>query len=104
MSDIETNRDFNGNIFSSYLSEADLQLVVGADDLQAINREIDYFQANTRKTKITVTSPGPRFTGAIRFGARRARRLGMTASIEDDSPGMSPRLVVEKPQEYLLPK
>ena len=60
-------RDFNGNIFSSSYYEADLQLVVGADDLQSIIREIDFFQANSTILKMTVTSPAG-FTGAIRFG------------------------------------
>ena len=50
-------------------SEADLQLVVGADDLKSIERDIHLFQQNDRKFHMIVTSPSPKLTGAIRFGA-----------------------------------
>ena len=66
MSDIE--RDYNGNIFSASYSQSYLQLVVGADHLKVIKKEIELFQADSTRSKLTVTSPGPRFTGAIRFG------------------------------------
>ena len=45
-----------------------IKLVVGADQLKVIEREIELFQDNSQRSKLTVTSPGPRFTGAIRFG------------------------------------
>ena len=66
MSDIE--RDYNGNIFTALNSQAYLQLVVGSDHLKVIKKEIELFQADSKRSKLTVTSPGQRFTGAIRFG------------------------------------
>ena len=66
MSDIE--RDYNGNIFSTSYSRDCVQLVAGADHLKVIKEEIELFQIDSTRSKLTVTSPGPRFTGAIRFG------------------------------------
>ena len=40
-----------------------------ADDLQSIKRDIDIFKENPQTFKLTVTSPGKRLSGAIRFGA-----------------------------------
>ena len=50
-------------------SETDLQLVVGADDLKSIERDILLFEQNSKKFQMIVTSPAPKMTGAIRFGA-----------------------------------
>lgn len=75
-------------------SETDLQLVVGADDLKSIERDIDLFLRNEDSVQMIVTSPGPRLTGAIRFGAVVARERGMSASISIDE--ALPRLVVDK--------
>ena len=69
MADIESNRDFNEDRLRLSFSEADLQLVVGADDLKSIERDIHLFQQNSQKFQMIVTSPGPRLTGALRFGA-----------------------------------
>lgn len=54
-------------------SETDLQLVVGADDLKSIERDIDLFLRNEDSVQMIVTSPGPRLTGAIRFGAGKKK-------------------------------
>lgn len=48
--------------------DTDLQLVVGADDLKSIERDIDDFFANEKMAQMIVTSPGRLLTGAIRFG------------------------------------
>ena len=45
-----------------------IKLIVGADQLKVIEREIESFQVDSKRSKLTLTSPGPRFTGAIRFG------------------------------------
>ena len=50
-------------------SETDLQLLVGADDLKSIDRDIDRFMLNEKSFQMIVTSPGRKMTGAIRFGA-----------------------------------
>ena len=65
MGEIETNED---RVWPSF-SETDLQLVVGADDLKSIERDILLFSQNSQKFQMIVTSPGPKLTGAIRFGA-----------------------------------
>ena len=72
MSEIEHGQD--ATIWPSF-SETDLQLVVGADDLKSIERDILLFEQNSKKFQMIVTSPGPKLTGAIRFGA------GETSSI-----------------------
>ena len=84
MADIESNRDFNEDRLRLSFSEADLQLVVGADDLKSIERDIHLFQQNSQKFQMIVTSPGPRLTGALRFGAGTC-----TAKIKDDITIMS---------------
>ena len=58
-----------GERLSYSVSETDLQLVVGADDLKSIERDIDLFIRNENSVQMIVTSPGPKLTGAIRFGA-----------------------------------
>ena len=55
-------------------SETDLQLVVGADDLKSIERDIDLFIRNENSIQMIVTSPGRKLTGAIRFGAGKINR------------------------------
>ena len=65
MGEIETTED---RVWPSF-SETDLQLVVGADDLKSIERDILLFSQNSQKFQMIVTSPGPKLTGAIRFGA-----------------------------------
>ena len=84
MADIESNRDFNEDRLRLSFSEADLQLVVGADDLKSIERDIHLFQQNSQKFQMIVTSPGPRLTGALRFGAGTC-----TGKIKDDITIMS---------------
>ena len=59
---------------SCSFSENDLQLVVGADDLKSIERDIDSFIRNENSFQMIVTSPGPKYTGAIRFGAGRLKK------------------------------
>ena len=55
----------------------DLQLVVGADDLKSIERDIDDFFANKKMAQMIVTSPGRLLTGAIRFGLGKTCDLFM---------------------------
>ncbi|CAG5105589.1 Oidioi.mRNA.OKI2018_I69.chr1.g2266.t1.cds [Oikopleura dioica] len=74
--------------------DTDLQLVVGADDLKSIERDIDDFFANEKMAQMIVTSPGRLLTGAIRFGLVVARDRGMSASISFDD--QTPTLLVEK--------
>ena len=89
--------------------DSDLQLVVGADDLKSIERDIDDFFANKKMAQMIVTSPGRLLTGAIRFGLGKkktrfygtnakisvvARDRGMSASISFDD--QTPTLLVEK--------
>jgi len=52
----------------TFRRDSDLQLVVGADDLKSIERDIDDFFANKKMAQMIVTSPGRLLTGAIRFG------------------------------------
>ena len=65
----DSNTTFDERNLRVSFSEADLQLVVGADDLKSIERDIHLFQQNERKFHMIVTSPSPKLTGAIRFGA-----------------------------------
>ena len=61
--------EISQRILSTSLSDTDLQLVVGADDLKSIERDIDLFEANENSVQMIVTCPGRRLTGALRFGA-----------------------------------
>ena len=63
------NESFDEDRLRISFSEADLQLVVGAGDLKSIERDIGLFQQNSEKFQMIVTSPGPRLTGALKFGA-----------------------------------
>ena len=110
MSEIEQqDQEHNQPLWPSF-SETDLQLVVGADDLKSIERDILLFEQNSKKFQMIVTSPAPKMTGAIRFGAGEffcvhgknsffiqkvvARDRGLRASISVDEE--LPRLVLDK--------
>ena len=75
-------------ILSTSLSDTDLQLVVGADDLKSIERDIDLFEANENSVQMIVTCPGRRLTGALRFGAGNYRiQIILFNGIIDSSAG-----------------
>ena len=73
MADIVITRDFNGNRYTSSFSEANVDLVFGADDLQSITRNIDLFKENSTIFQLTITSPGKKFPGSIKFAAGTCR-------------------------------